>query len=211
MERLRRLPSLRHPGRSGVPPFSHASPRCSMHRRLRIGAISGESVVHGEWQSPNTATSPQGQWPSSPVGWRCAASQGGSGRPAVVRLFMRVKQTSSVRCGRRPFAFHAGAGSVQRGRKQLRLTGLRETSRRTGVWPDSVQALGGTLDSGLPERRAFALRDRSVEQGRRSTSSSGSEPTGCPQTTCRLHHRTAPSTYCASRSASSTGLASVAQ
>ena len=34
----------------------------------------------------------------------------------------------------------------------LRLSGLLETSRRAGVWPDSVQVLGGTLALRLPAR-----------------------------------------------------------
>ena len=34
--------------------------------------------------------------------------------------------------------------------RPLSLSGLLETSGRAGVWPDSVQALGGTLSSGLP-------------------------------------------------------------
>lgn len=34
----------------------------------------------------------------------------------------------------------------------LRLSGLLETSLRAGVWPDSVQVLGGTLASRLPAR-----------------------------------------------------------
>ena len=32
------------------------------------------------------------------------------------------------------------------------LSGLLETSGRTGVWPDSVQVPGGTLSFGLPTR-----------------------------------------------------------
>jgi hypothetical protein len=31
-----------------------------------------------------------------------------------------------------------------------RHSGLLETPARAGVWPDSVQVLGGTLSSGLP-------------------------------------------------------------
>ena len=39
---------------------------------------------------------------------------------------------------------------MDRGALAAHLCGLLDTSGRAGVWPDSVQVLGGTLSIGLP-------------------------------------------------------------
>jgi len=46
-------------------------------------------------------------------------------------------------------------------------SGLLGTFRRIGVWPDSVQALGGTLDFGLPTRSRVWLYSGLRTAGRR--------------------------------------------
>ena len=56
-------------------------------------------------------------------------------------------------CGESPGTTRSSSMSERFvGDGRLRLSGRLETSRRIGVWPDSVQVSGGKLSSGLPTR-----------------------------------------------------------
>jgi hypothetical protein len=52
---------------------------------------------------------------------------------------------------------HVGMSERFVGDGRLRLSGLLDDSHRTGVWPDSVQVLGGTPASRLPIRSRMWL------------------------------------------------------
>jgi hypothetical protein len=75
--------------------------------------------------------------------WRSPDSRTPAGQPdSTIR-------PSSHACLRVEGAPLVGGGQYVRDHAP---SGLLETFGRTGVWPDSVQVLGGTLSSGLPAR-----------------------------------------------------------